>query len=156
MKISNFGTFLVMASISTAIFASELTPFSDWVQNRPNWDMDPTEISYAATRCGVLLAVIGKTFETNPSKAEDVTQGRQLVERGHSLAIFGGVIANNTGMTRANQNNRYKLLLEAYAETTKRNRAMHNNMFHGHIEDDLNFCIDLERKINAIISKMAK
>ncbi len=156
MKVIALSRVFVLFFLPMAVFASDLVPFSNWMQKRPNWGNDVAEISYASTRCGALLAVIGMTFETNPSSSDDVARGRALVQRGHSLAKFASLIASNSGMSKDSQLNRYGLLLESYVQITKTNRALHNNMFYGFIEGDLNFCVEFERGANATIRNLSR
>jgi hypothetical protein len=140
---SSIFIIMVMA-FSPQANATTLDPFDKWVQTRPNWHNDETEVAYALTRCGALMGVIGGVFAVNPSSEKDVKTGEDMTKRGTALALFGSMVAQKKGMTQENSVKRFGMLSEAYGKIVRDNRALHNNMFQGFVENDFKFCIGLE------------
>jgi hypothetical protein len=96
---------------------------------------------------------IGGVFIENPSKDEDIQKGKEVRDRGFELTLFGNVVAETKGMSRENQIARFGLLFKSYAERIANNRRLHNNMFHGFIQSDFKFCLNLEAEYREMKEK---
>ena len=129
---------------STQSIAEELVPLERWATTLPKWTEDISEVAYATTRCGTLFMVIGGVFIQNAAKDEDIQNGKDVGDRGLELTLFGNLLSETIGSSKENQLARSSLLLKSYAERIARNRRLHNNMFHGHIQSDYKFCLILE------------
>ena len=68
--------------------------------------------------------------------------------------MFGHKLAQDQGWDTKNLLERYKTIMEAYYKIVGSNRTIHNNMFHGFIEDDYKFCIEFEKIIRAAANKI--
>jgi hypothetical protein len=120
-------------------FGSELQPFSSYIKDRPEWYKDDSEVAYVSTRCGVLLTAIGGIFQNDINSETSKKTGLEIVSRGTYLLELGRVMSEKIGGIK-NFEYRGQLLFKTYGEAIRANRALHNNMLHGFIHSDFEFC----------------
>lgn len=129
-----------------------LEPFGEWAKSRPNWSRDSSEVAYVASRCGALYSPIGSVFSENGRTNKDKESGEDLIGRGMQLSLFGLQMARDKGWSTEKIMERHKGIAEVYFKIIATNRTVHNNMFHGFIKDDFQFCTDFERIVRAVAS----
>lgn len=141
---------LVLYSQSDA-FGSELQPFSSYIKDRPEWYKDDSEVAYVSTRCGVLFTAIGGIFQNDLNSEAAKKRGLEITNRGTYLLELGHVMSEKIGGIK-NFEYSGKLLFKAYGEAIRANRALHNNMLHGLIRSDFEFCLSFHN----VVSEIAK
>lgn len=72
------------------------------------------------------------------------------------LTMFGNEFAKDTGMSKAVAQRRLNLIMDAYQQVVVQNRSLHNNMFHGFIQEDFSFCNDFERLVKQVAKDVSK
>lgn len=148
MKTIHLAVFAML--ISSNIQAADLMPFSKYVDERPNWFNDGTEVAYAENRCGALYSAIGVYFEANGTTQEDKDTSQRMKERGLALMTRGGVLATKYGMTAKNSSKRTEAVFKAYVDKLIENKRLNNSIFNDDINADLGFCEDLVKVTNVI------
>jgi hypothetical protein len=143
-----FIFFFCAPSLSLAQPAT-LEPLIEWSKSRPNWSKDATEYAYLGTRCGALYSPIGSVFFEYAKNTKEKETGEDLRNRGRQLSLFGFQMASDQGWSTENIMERYRAITEIYFKTISSNRVVHNNMFHGFIKDDFQFCVDFEKAVRA-------
>ena len=138
---------------STQSLAEELEPFQSWIAKRPQWSDDEGEVSYAYTRCGTLLMILGRIFIANPSVDDDLRVGKDSKDRGSALLLFGNMLGNSKGMSNEFLSKRFDLVSKSYLDRITINRRLHNNMFHGYILSDYHFCLKIEAELRDAINR---
>lgn len=133
-----------------------LEPFEDWLQSRPRWSQDKTEVAYVAVRCGALYGVIGSRFASNDQKPELRQSGNDTIARGAILTMFGNELGKDSGMSNAVAKRRLNLIMDAYQQAVVLNRSLHNNMFHGYIQQDFSFCNEFEQIVKQVAKETSK
>ncbi len=149
MVLTLFGT--------TAIAKSQsLEPIEKWEKRHSNWASDQSELGYISARCGALYGVIGATFRNFGGRPEDAQKGSEIIVRGLLLTIFGNQFSERIGWTKERLEQRFKDVSDKYLEVVSSNRTIHNNMFHGFVEGDWKFCIELEAMLKEVATNQKK
>ena len=142
--------FLSAILISFNVIGAELIPFTKYVDDRPNWFKDGTEIAYAENRCGGLYSAIGVYFDANGTSAEDKDTGQRMKKQGLTLMTRGGILATKYGMTAENSSKRTEALFKSYVDKLMENKRLNNSIFNDDINADLKFCEQLIKVTNVI------
>ena len=152
IKPLNTGLLLFISSLAFAQ-PSTLEPLASWHKRRPNWESETTEAAYVTTRCGALYSVIGAAFSHYAKTDDDKKRGMDAALRGIKLMYFGDILAKDAGGTAEQSTLRFQEISKLYRETVVYNRTTHTNMFHGFIEYDWKFCIDIEKRLTTSTPK---
>lgn len=130
-----------------------LEPIAQWERKTPKWASDPSELGYISVRCGALFGVIGTAFSNLGSKSGDTKTGNEVTARGVLLVMFGNQASESTGWSKAKLEERFNAISGSYLEIVSKNRTAHNNMFHGFIENDWKFCLELEGALKSLANR---
>ncbi len=141
---------LLMLTIPLSLSAAELITFTRYVEERPNWFKDGTEVAYAENRCGGLYSAIGVYFDANGTSQEDKDTSQRMKKQGLMLMTRGGVLATKYGMTAENSSKRTEALFKAYVDKLMDNKRLNNSIFNDDINADIKFCEDLKKVTNVI------
>ena len=136
--------------LSTSLNAAEMIPFSKYVDERPSWFKEGSEVAYAENRCGGLYSAIGLYFEANGTTQEDKDTSQRMKKQGLKLMTRGGVLATKYGMTAENSSKRTEALLKSYVDKLIENKRLNNSIFNDDINADLKFCEELTKVTNVI------
>ena len=148
MKKNCFAVALVLISLSAQ--AADLMPFSKYIEERPNWFNDGTEVAYAENRCGALYSAIGIYFEANGTTQEDMDTSQRMKKQGLDLMTRGGVLATKYGMSAKNSTKRTEAVFKAYVDKLIENKRLNNSIFNDDINADTAFCGELAKVTNII------
>jgi hypothetical protein len=140
---------LLLFSSCSMAQPTRLEPIESWQSRRPNWQDDKTELSYIATRCAALYGIVGTVFSIQGATEEDKKRSADIRVRSLKLMVIGSFLGKEVGMSDENFSQRFRGISEQYGEVVRSNRTIHNNIFHGFIEYDWKFCIDLEKMVDA-------
>lgn len=119
-------------------------PFNQWVNKNPNWSKDRKEIGYALTRCGSLFFTVGSYMEQNAASKEILARAQDAKIRGTMLSVAATPLNKENGLTADFLEQRTAALMKGYMDLIISNRAIHNNLFHGQILEDYQFCRTVE------------
>lgn len=139
-----------MLAISLSSSAAELITFSKYVDERPNWFKDGSEVAYAENRCGGLYSAIAVYFDANGTTQEDKNTSQQMKKQGLALMTRGGVLATKYGMTAENSSKRTEALFKAYVDKLMESKKLNNSIFNDEVNADLKFCKELIKVTNVI------
>ena len=145
-----FATSLVSAQ------PSSLEPFESWQIKNPNWAGDKSELAYVATRCSALFGVVGSVFSNLGKTADDNAKAVDIISRSMLLSMFGFKMAETVGWSNEKSGQRFQKNADLYQRVITSNRTVHNNMFHGFVEGDYQFCLDFEQIITAAANQANK
>jgi hypothetical protein len=143
-----FATSLVSAQ------PSSLEPFESWQKKNLNWAGDPSELAYVSVRCSALYLVIGTIFAELGRKPYEKEKGNDIKSRSVTLTLFGSTMGEAVGWSTKRSLQRFEANSDLYMKIITTNRVNHNNMFHGFVEGDYQFCLDFEQIIYAIANEV--
>jgi len=135
---------------------SSLEPFESWQIKNPNWYGDSSEIAYVATRCSALYGIVGIVFSNLGKTADDKAKGTDIVSRSMLLNMFGFKMGETVGWSNEKSSQRFQKNADLYQQIISSNRTTHNNMFHGFVQGDYQFCLDFEQIIKTAANQANK
>jgi hypothetical protein len=121
--------------------AAEIESLNDRFKTIPNWSKDPSEVGYVLARCGVLLLLISEVFKSDTREKDDmVSIATQNAKKARELVAQGFEISRSVGASQSLLDRRVQQLFSSYRDQIVRNRAVHNNIFHGIVGQDFVLC----------------
>jgi hypothetical protein len=149
-----FFAFAFFATSLVSAQPSSLEPFESWQKKNLNWAGDPSELAYVSVRCSALYLVIGTVFAELGRKPDQKAKGNDIKSRSVALTLFGSTMGETVGWSTQRSLQRFEANTDLYMKIITSNRVNHNNMFHGFVEGDYQFCLDFEQIIRAVANQV--
>ena len=146
-----------LAFLATSLVSaqpSSLVPFESWQKKNLNWAGDPSELAYVSVRCSAIYFVIGTIFAELGRTQDQKLKGNDLTSRSVRLTFLGSKIGETVGWDSQRSLQRFEANTDLYMKIITLNRVNHNNMFHGFVEGDYQFCLDFEQIIKAVANQV--
>lgn len=153
IKITKY-LFSLIAFVSTLAFGQALTPFDQWVRERPEWKKDPSEIAYVAARCSSLELIVGKYISQEGNKPRDIELGKAFIHAGNVYGLVSIKLGDQLGMSNTFVKERHLSLGKFYSNQVAENKKLHNQVIYGDLEKDFNFCADQFQLFNALNTEL--
>lgn len=123
-------------------YAAELEPLKQFINRKPQFIVDKSDVQFVATRCSALYLVLSSRTD-EASKAKDM-QGmtKEFVDRAATYEQVREVLSRATDLRGELARNQQKDFAKSYADITLVNWKKNGDIFEGMVNDDLNVCQD--------------
>ena len=142
MKFFATGCLLFSLAIPFTLNAAELEPLKQFINRKPQFISDKSDVQFIATRCSALYLVLSSRTD-EASKAKDM-QGmtKEFVDRAATYEQVREVLSRATGLRGEPSRNQQKDFAKSYADITLSNWKQSNDLFRGIVGEDLGVCRD--------------
>ena len=145
--------YLVLLILSLPAESATLIALENYVQERPKWNEDISELAYIGTRCDCLYTVIGSWAVEN-GRAQTKLYGKELLATSEIFRNVSTRLSMAANMNQTFIQKRFKEITNIYANTVVENKSVNNFLFEGYVGNDIMFCkrnLPLYKAINTKI-----
>jgi hypothetical protein len=133
---------LFIASFSVVVHSQSLTPLSVWIKQRPNWQVDKSEIAYFTLRCNVFLKFVGVYFITRSDKQAGIDRGKEIESDSDVFTLPALFFGDAAGYKTQDIITRGAKIQKEYVIQISKNKDLTNSIFDGYVGDDFKICTD--------------
>ena len=131
----------------------ELETLRSYAAERPNWEIEVSDIAYISARCTVISYLVGAWVIDNSAPNGDTSIGTELINESKVTQIVAMGFGLKSGMSVESMIKRHKSFLEIYSERMRSNKSIFNNFTRGEITEDLQFCRGSHKYFIALSNK---
>lgn len=132
-------TYLVLLIWSLTAEAATLIPLDSYIQERPKWHEDISELVYVGTRCDCLYTTIGNWAVGN-GREQAKSYGRKLLESAEIFRSVYTALSFEVNMNQSSIEKRFQEVVSVYTDKVVENKRLNNNVFDGYVGKDIEVC----------------
>lgn len=116
--------------------SQSLIPLDKWMDERPSWLNDTSEMAYFTVRCNSLLSLVSQFFISRARHQEDMIGGQKVKQDSEAYILPVIVFGRASGYEYTDVMARSSTLIKIYSEQMGSSKEITNSIFSGYLGDD--------------------